>query len=487
VRRIAAIPCAVLCCLVGAVGFAEAAQAASHVYLVTYEGSYSNKAHFTSMLGSSDYTDTLTWTMKAYYDSERGTVTRSLVAQGSHISVNTGAFANNDYNCMLRQSGKTADLPITVGLGDAADTLAVTASIPAGAGPGGALTSTGTGHCQLTTVLGATAPDGSQLTGGCASFPAASALALVQSVRNARAEGFTKRIDIDQTATPTGDCQNGSTFTASRSIHAKLEVGGGGPSEPPSPDHVPADQERQKVFAQGDLVTTLLRAQGPCGLVAIGSGALVFGSTVGPSGPAAFVPASLLFAAGGPLCVTYALQAYRDVQIANDPPVGNVNVIAKPARTPTSAADAKRLPSCASRPVAVRSFCSALRADLASEIAAAQHSGTVAAALLTTVDRETKARKTHQSAALKRQLAAGDRLVRTLAIDRRTEQAIGANIASELTAQHVAGQLTAQQDATAIAWVLRKLESHGVGQATLNRMAPAALTPAPYDLLAHLR
>jgi hypothetical protein len=486
-RRIGVIPCVLLCVFVGAAGLAGAAHAAARTYLVTYEGSYSEKAHSTSVSGTSDYTDTLTWTMKAYYDSERGTVTRSLVAQGSHVSVNTGAFANNNYDCTLRQSGRTADLPITVGSGDAADTLAVTASIPAGAGAGGALVSSGTGHCELTTVLGATDPDGSQQTGGCAAFSAASAFALVQSVRNARAEGFTKRIDLDQTATPTGGCQNGSTFTATRSIHAKLVVGGGGPSAPASPGPPPPDQERQKVFARGDLLTTLLRAQGPCGLVAIGSTAAVFGSTVGPTGAAAFVPASFLLAAGGPLCVAYTLQAFHDVEIANDPPAGNVNVIANPAKTPTSAADAKRLPTCAGRPAAVRSFCSALRANLADAVAAAQRGAAVAAALLTTVDRETKARKTHHAAALKRQLAAGDALVRALKAARRSEGAIGAKIASLITAQHVTGQLTAQQDATAIAAVLRRLKAHGVRQATLRRLAPSALTPAPYDLVAHLR
>jgi hypothetical protein len=354
-RRTGGIASILICLLAGAVWSVGRAHAADRTYLVTYEGSYTYTAHATGASGKSEYTDTLTWTMRAYYDAQRGTVTRSLVAQGSHVSVNTGAFAGNDYNCQLRQSGRTADLPITVGPGETADTLAITASIPAGAGPGaGALVSSGSGHCQLTTVLGATAPDGSMQTGGCASFPAASAFALVQSLRNARSEGVTKRIDLDQTAKPDGSCQNGSTFTANRSIHAELRVGAGGPPAPTSPERPPAGEERQKVFAQGDLLTTLLRAEGPCGLVAIGSGAVVFGSTVGPTGAAAFVPATMLFAAGGPLCVTYALQVYRDVQIANDPPAGNVNLIAEPTATPTASADAERLPSCSGRPADLR-------------------------------------------------------------------------------------------------------------------------------------
>ena len=49
------------------------------------------------------------------------------------------------------------------------------------------------------------------------------------------------------------------------------------------------------------------------------------------------------------------------------------------------------------------------------------------------------------------------------------------------------GQLTAPQDATAIAAVLRKLKAHGISQATVKRLAPSALTAGPYDILAHLR
>jgi hypothetical protein len=481
VGRIGGIWAVLLCLVAGGVGLAATARGADRIYLVTYEGSYTYKAHQTG-LGNADFTDSLTWTMRAYYDSARGTVTRSLVAQGAHIAVDTGAFANNSYNCTLHQSGRTADLPLTVGPGDKADTLALTAGIPADAAPGGALTSTGTGHCQLTSVLGATASDGSMQTGGCAVFRAAPAFALEQAVRSAPEEGFTRKIDLDQTAKQTGGCENGSTFTATRSIHAKLVVGQGGVPAPPRPPQ----EERQKVFAVSDLLTTLLRAQGPCGLVAIGSGAVVFGSTIGPTGSAAFVPATLLFSAGGPMCAIYAVQAYRDILIANDPPLGDINVIAVPGNTPTGAADAKLLPPCSKEPAKWRALCSALRADLGAEIAAAQRDAAIDGALLMTVDRETAAQKSHQTAALARQLAAGDRLVSELAGARRELRVIGARIAGEIGARHVSGRLTAAQDAKAIAALLRRLRAHGVSRAALERLAPAALKPGPYDLLAHL-
>jgi hypothetical protein len=52
---------------------------------------------------------------------------------------------------------------------------------------------------------------------------------------------------------------------------------------------------------------------------------------------------------------------------------------------------------------------------------------------------------------------------------------------------HRTGQLTSDQDATAIASILTKLRADGVSQATVQRLAPPALTAGPYDLLAHMR
>ncbi|HET9103719.1 MAG TPA: hypothetical protein VFN55_10235, partial [Solirubrobacteraceae bacterium] len=319
---------------------------------------------------------------------------------------------------------------------------------------------------------------------GCFDFPATPAFAVIQAVRSAPAAGYTKRLD----ATQTGSCQdqNGGTETATRSIHAKLIVGGGGPAAPEKPPG-PSQQQRQKIFAQGDLLATLLRAQGPCGLVALGTTTVVWSSTVGgPTAPAALIPAEFLLSAGAPMCAAYATQIYLDVQIINDPPRGDVTVIARPAPTPSSAAAARTLPSCASKPAALRSFCSALRGDLAQEIAAAQRSAALAAALLTTVDRETAARRSHRGAALQRQLAAGDRLVAALRATERSQRTLGSMISGRIAAQHVTGQLTAAQDATAISALLRRLRARGVTRATLQRRAPSALTAGPYDLLAHL-
>jgi hypothetical protein len=214
----------------------------------------------------------------------------------------------------------------------------------------------------------------------------------------------------------------------------------------------------------------------------------VWSSTVGgATAPAALVPAGLLLSAGTPLCTAYLTQAFHDIQIANDPPAANINAIATPATTPSSAVAAKKLPSCVGKPAELQSFCRTLRAELADQIAAAQRSAAIDDALLTTVDRETKAHKTPPAAALRRQSKAGDRLVTDLDAAEHREHALGAKIAKLIAAHNVAGQLTAAQDATAIASIQRKLNAQGVRHATLQRLAPSALTAQPYDLLAHMR
>ena len=128
-----------------------------------------------------------------------------------------------------------------------------------------------------------------------------------------------------------------------------------------------------------------------------------------------------------------------------------------------------------------------LRADLADQIAAAQHFAAIAAALLTTVDRETQ---THTRPTTWRRSGARARpATGSSPASRRpgAEHAIGARIAALIDAHNVTGQFTAGQDAMAIASILAKLKADGVTQATVQRLAPTALTAGPYDLLAHMR
>src|SRR5262245_29541349 len=105
----------VLFALLASMWFAPAARA--EVHLATYQGSYSYHGHSAGSTGEADYTDTLTWTMRAYWDEKTGDTRRELTAVGSHSYTNTNPQAQEGtFNCQLRASGRTEDLPINVGL-----------------------------------------------------------------------------------------------------------------------------------------------------------------------------------------------------------------------------------------------------------------------------------------------------------------------------------------------------------------------------------
>lgn len=469
---------ALLGSLVASAVLTTAAGAAPRVSSATYEGTFRLSTHLVGQNVSGDDVLTATFTMKIYDSFPNGTPQRSMVAQGSYSSVNSEAGASNDKSCQYKAPADASSLPITLGLGDSEDTLDVTAAIANLALTGG------TGNCPPSLGINNAMPDGSYAVGACASFPPTTAFEPLQKLHDAPVDGYTRAIDLDQNAT-SYPCTN-QTATASRSIHAKLIVGSGGPAAP-TPDKALAARERQKAFATSDLLTQLLRAEGPCGYVALGATTALWSATVGgPTAPAALLPAAFLISAGTPLCTAYLIQAVKDINIIHDPPVGDINRIAKPAKTPSSAAAAKKLPSCASQPAELQTPCAALRAALADQIAAAQRSASIAEALLSTVDRETKAHKTHHATALKRQSAAGDALVARLKATERSERAAGAKVAKIIGDLGVTGQLTAEQDGTAIAAIVSRLKAKAVSRATLQQLAPSALTAAPYDLLGHM-
>ena len=86
-----------------------------------------------------------------------------------------------------------------------------------------------------------------------------------------------------------------------------------------------------------------------------------------------------------------------------------------------------------------------------------------------------------QAHKIHRQSAAGDALVARLKAAERSKRASGAKVDLGVT-----GQLNAEQDGAAITAIVTRLKTRGISQATLQQLAPSALTAAPYDLLAHV-
>ena len=164
--------------------------------------------------------------------------------------------------------------------------------------------------------------------------------------------------------------------------------------------------------------------------------------------------------------------------------MGNINTIAKPKPTPSSADAAAALPSCDSQPADQQAWCAELRTDTADEIAAAQQVASVTDALLATVDRETKARKERKSKALKRQESAGNKLVAQARAAEVAEDVAWRKIGALVAAQKLTGSFTEAQDSAAIGMLLKQLKSRGVSEAAVRRLAGGGLVAAPVDLLA---
>ena len=461
----------------GCVAASASAQPTRHVLSAEYKGSFSYRIFDQGPNGSTVQTRGLSWVMTIYDDGH--TVRRSLVAEGS----STIAFGDGSGDrCAIRERTGSIVGPFTIGLGRDARHVDVGTFIPNDVG--GNLTVSG-GSCNGLSgnrgvLFSIPERDGALGTGNpCYGFTKAPQF--VDPRTDHLRLDATRKIDKQQTAYRVPGCNTNEDITATRSIHATLRVGAGG-----APDHGDSlAAERQKAFATSDLLTSLLRAQVPCGYLGLGVGTALWASTIGEAtAPAALVPASVLISAGTPLCVTYAKRIADDIAIANDPPAGDVDTIAKPKPTPSSADAATQLASCDSQPADQQAFCGQLRAAAADEIAAAQKVTAVADALRSTVDRETKARKAHRSSALKRQERAGNKLVTQMQAAILAEDATWRKIGMLLSAQGLTGHFTAPQDSVAIGVLLGQLKADGISAGTVKRLSAGALVASAVDLLA---
>jgi hypothetical protein len=468
--------------LVGACA-AVSAHADSHVLSADYSGSLIYRSASTSHVGTLTLSRALSWDMTIYDDGH--TVRKTLAADGSSGEWTTGG---GGASCTVSQRTSSIEgSGFMIGLGNLPGRVNVATFIPNDVGPKGDLMVSG-GFCDGLqgdggVIFSTVNADGSLASGyDCYGFAAARQFVTPRVDRNLKPDAI-RHFDKAQSVFRAKNCQTQSDadVTETRSIHATLRVGAGTTSDPEREGPTPS--ERQKVFAVSDLLTSLIRAQGPCGYVYFGVVATIWATTVpGAVASAALVPAEVLISAGVPLCVTYGKRIFDDITIANDPPAGNINTIAQPKPTPSSAAAAANLASCAPLPADQQAFCAELRADTADDIAAAQKVTAIADALLQTVDRETKARETHKASALKRQSSAGNRLMSQMQAADLAEKTANQKIATLLMAHGVSGQLTTAQDGAAITAMLKQINTDGASPAAVKRLAPVALVASPVGL-----
>lgn len=473
--------------------WAAPSYAAAH----NYTGEYKGSAKWTEDLigdASSSWTETYSWDVKVFaeYPSLRATPTiqKSMTAQGT-ITVND---SQGTHTCQIRQATSpdlASDGVSAMVTGNGKVYVSSYLGIPRIAPT--QVTVTGPAQCQTGNITGDY--DEGAKGAACTIFPSGApesleAVAAMYFPLQTSTGTVSRNFDVNQAVTNTSPCGNtSSSERITRTITASGSIGG--PAPTPTHHHKKAlpdpEKQRQKTFARGDLLTTLLRAEGPCGQTALGAAAGLWGLVVPGVGSTALVPAGIIGAAAGTTCATLLQRAYDDAQIVNDPPRSDYETVAHVTPSASSAA----LPACGSFSGTAKPFCVALRPAVQKYIAATTHATAVDDALVKTVDRETAAANARNRTALAKQDAAGKHLETQYASALRTEATLGAAVASLIRAHHVTGHLTRAQAAQAITYLLGRLAGRRLSRATLAHLAGAhavnkALTPRPINLLSTL-
>jgi hypothetical protein len=478
--------------VVAALGLGAApASAATDAFAIHYEGSYAWHQDWEGgstgpSAGSYLRTDeTLSWVMDV-----SGSKAGPGVASGLRVTLSArgtidqqGSDPNSNEHCTMSQApgggsrdayvGRNNDGSLNVGLdlpANVGSDLIVTGNRQNCDEFGGSALFCDTSSCAGATVCGGVPPAFHEPSFGAALTPG---LDGVESASRAFDIGGPRAMD-------TVSCGGGGTETTQVAVTSSVRVNSGGPAvhTPPRGRHIPTI-ERQKVFAKGDLLPTIFRAEAACGTVALGTTALVWGTTVPGAGGAAAIAGDLLLAGAGPECAALIGRIYDDARIVNDPPRLDFGKVAKPrpVRTPVA------IPACAKESAAPAGFCAALRADVLGYVAAVRNAAALAGALQTTVDRESAAARAGRSPALRVQERAGSGLLAGLRAASRAERAAGAKLAKQLRSQGLGGSLTAEQASGGIARISAALGRRGIKTSALPR---SSLAPAAIDLLAAL-
>jgi hypothetical protein len=468
------------------------ASGATDAFAIHYEGSYAWHQDWEG--GSAGPTagsylrtnETLSWVMD---------VSGSKAGQGQasdvHVKLSAtgtideqGSDPNADEHCTMTQASGGGSNDVNVGR-NSDGTLNVGLDLPSTVGAD--LVVTGNHQncdefngsvlfCDASTCAGATVCGGVPPAFHDPSFGAALTPGLDQ------VKDTSKAFDVGgPRAMDTVSCANGGTETTQVGVTSSVRVNAGGAAvhTPPGGKHIPTI-ERQKVFAKGDLLPTLFRAEAACGTVALGTTALVWGTTVPGAGGAAAIAGDLMLAGAGPDCAALISRIYDDARIVNDPPRRDYRKVAKPrpARTPVA------MPGCGREPAAPAGFCAALRAGVLAYVKAVRAATADDDALEITVDRESGAARAGAATALKLQERTGSRLVAQLRAASKTERTAGAKITKLLGARGVSGSLDTAQTATGIHRITAALAKRGV---RASMLPASALTPVPIDLVAALK
>ena len=249
-----------------------------------------------------------------------------------------------------------------------------------------------------------------------------------------------------------------STFTISGSA-------GGPPKQPPTPGRY-----RAKANAAQALKATWERSLYPC----LTTAAVLPLLGLGPIGQAT---AAVVLPISGVLCAAYSKTMADEEKTINDPPLRSYD---RTATVPVPQAARVSLPSCSRWRGAARTLCQDLETRLPRLLQAARQTQAVAAAIETTISRETGALRANDANAVRQQDRTLSGLDSQFLSTERAESDAGAAVASLLRTAALPLALTRAKSTNAIEAVLGRVN---VSRANLASVLGSLLKPHVVDWL----
>jgi hypothetical protein len=221
-----------------------------------------------------------------------------------------------------------------------------------------------------------------------------------------------------------------------------------------------------------------------CGLAGSGASSIISafitpGGGAGASEGAAGPTGAQLAGAANADCGLLLERVRDDAGIIKDAAAGSVSKLAEPQRDRRPALNP---PSCRHDRDSVRRYCERLRSAEIAYATALRSGAAIAAALLSTVERVSRAEQLHDARALSLQSAHAARLRTQLIGAAASEERDAAAIAAAIAGAHLTFSISAQQVHSALAKGLARLSRSGISAASLSELAAGPLPASALDL-----
>jgi hypothetical protein len=320
--------------------------------------------------------------------------------------------------------------------------------------------SSGTGDCAV-------APNQSIGTAGSTPTSNSARAAVRVVLLGLRRRSYTKTLDTFD-ANPDG--------TKQVSVHGTFRAATSGkrqPRLPPLPPLVTPARVQAKRNALKALRASVEQALYPC------SAGLAGGALLG-AGPAAAPAGLVLLATGKPLCDALFKTIIDEDQTVKDPPRNDYFEVARVAAVQSRAASCSRFSG------STGTFCRELAAAGANVVSAFDRTRAIAAAIKTTVSRDTAAARARNQAAVNLQEQTLAKLGPQLSDALKAESTAAGAFQSLLRSRGLSVRVSVAQFKRDSKRLLRRVARHGVSAKTLKRLARPALRPRRFDPIAAL-